>query len=64
MGECKKFGELSRDEKLELLTAWVDGAALEWRHDRAGIQVWYAALPIEDIANQHWRVRPDSEDKQ
>lgn len=29
----RKFGELSREEKINLLTAWVDGASIETYSD-------------------------------
>ena len=58
--QTKPFGELSRDEKLALMTAWVDGKTIQvltWPNE-----TW------EDITRIHWdseasyRIKPDTPD--
>ena len=57
----KPFGELSRDEKLALMTAWVDGKQIEYYNYRCK---W--AEPVDCRPTWHhnniYRIKPDTPD--
>jgi len=62
MTEVKPFGELSREEKLELLTAWVDGKTIEF-FSRVKEQ-WEKIAAPSWVENSQYRIAltPDSID--
>lgn len=56
MEDYKPFGELSRDEKLALMTAWVDGEFIEWR--AAGWKTWKFTTEPNWQLHHAYRIAP------
>lgn len=53
----KPFGQLSRGEKLKLLTAWVDGEGIEYKSDSSENWVLCIIDPLWN-ANHSYRIAP------
>ena len=61
MSKHKPFGELTRDEKLELMAAWVDGKTIE-TSKAPDITGWCSPFGCLWSCNIYHRIKPDTPD--